>query len=142
MDTFPIVKRQDEAPHRELELGALRCRDPLRWDPDLSPVNGGHIRLTTGSPSLGTYGSPIRTVHGIRSDLGEQQLAHTPNKPSLSSTTPIITTCVSGFGSAAPAGMARLQHAPPRGGGFVGECLPAGAGPAMSLDRSLSPEGP
>ena len=38
--------------------------------------------------------------------------------------------------------MARLQHAPPRGGGFVGECLPAGAGPAMSLDSaSMSSRG-
>ena len=64
------------------------------------------------------------------------------NSKGSSSTTSITTTCVSGFGSAAPAGMARLQHAPPRGGGFVGECLPAGAGPAMSQVRSLSPEGP
>ena len=38
--------------------------------------------------------------------------------------------------------MARLQHAPPRGGGFVCECLPAGAGPAMSLDSaSMSSRG-
>ena len=39
--------------------------------------------------------------------------------------------CVSGSGSAAPAGTARNSVAPPAGGGFSGECLP---GLVMSLD--------